>query len=74
MAAPNVAVSCGKPSVGGRARPIARAAPGHFEMAKEKIQRTVGVYDRPEKKSIPWTVVVVAAVVIVAVAVAVFLV
>ena len=43
-------------------------------MAKEKIQRTVGVYDRPEKKSIPWTVVVVAAVVIVAVAVAVFLV
>ena len=43
-------------------------------MAKEKIQRTVGVYDRPEKKSIPWTVVVVAAVVIVAVAVTVFLV
>ena len=43
-------------------------------MAKEKIQRTVGVYDRPEKKAIPWTVVVIVAAVIVAVALAVFLV
>ncbi|HWI35335.1 MAG TPA: hypothetical protein VNU64_02685 [Burkholderiales bacterium] len=44
-------------------------------MAKEKIQRTVGVYDRPEKKAMSWTtiVLVVAAAVIVAVVVAAFL-
>ena len=43
-------------------------------MAKETIKRTVGVYDRPEeKKAMPWTAVVIAAAVIVAIAVAVFL-
>ena len=41
---------------------------------KEKIQRTVGVYDRPEKKAIPWTAVAITVAVIVAVAVVVFLV
>ena len=48
-----------------RARPLT--------MAKAKIEKTVGVYDRPEKKINPWTAVVIVAAVLVAVAIAVFI-
>jgi hypothetical protein len=40
-------------------------------MNEEKIQKTVGVYERPEKKPVPWAVVAIAAV-IVAIAIVVF--
>lgn len=42
-------------------------------MSKEKIQRTVGVYDRPEKKAIPWTTIAITVAVVVAVVVVVLL-
>lgn len=37
-------------------------------MPKEKIQKTVGVYERPEKKAMPWTAVVIVVAVVLVVA------